>query len=244
MLTPKQEQKYWRTWAKILACQGWAHETSAKKDQRRYATHIMCGLKSEDGTARSMKSFVNRDFSRWLAATAHLCDEVEVRDRDRENSVWRIRQDARAAGLSDEYLAAIARDVFGTNDWCGLPGDQLIKFRNTIHNRAGSHTGHDTRTEAPAQPRRKYTLDGGSRSFSSPAQDSTTLKEERPMTTRRIKPATVTGPIPVVPPSRPLGYCMHAVNPPTAAPSPARGLPADIIINEVAHFADPEDEPF
>lgn len=232
MLTPKQQQKYWRTWAKIMACRGWAHESSAAKDQRRYGTHIMCGLKNEDGTARSMKTFGNRDFSRWLAATAHLCEEIDIRDRDRENSVWRIRHDAKAAGLSDEYLATIARDKFATSDWTSLPSDQLQKFRNTIHNRAGSHTGHDTRTApaAPVQARRKYTLDGGSRSFGSPAQVSTTPKEGRPMQPRQIKPATV--PIPVAPPARTLGYCMHAVKPPTAPPAPASlplvpSLPSD-----------------
>ena len=215
MLTPKQEQKYWRTWAKIMACQGWAHEPTAKKNDRRHATHIMCGLKKPDGTARSMKAFENRDFSRWLAATAHLCDEVDIRDRDRENAVWRIRQDARATGLSDEYLANLARDLYDTSDWTALPNPQLFNFRDTIHNRAGTKTGHDTRSAAPVQPRRKYTLDGGARSFSH-------AKEERPMTTRQRKPATVTGPIPVAPPVQftPLGYCMHAVKPPTVAPAP------------------------
>lgn len=64
------------------------------------------------------------------------------------------------------------------------------------------------------------------------------------MTTRQRKPATMTGPIPVVPPSRPLGYCMHAVKPPTATPAPVRGLSADITLDEVAHVADPDNEPF
>lgn len=212
MLTKPQEQKYWRTWARILACRGWAHESTAKKNERRHATHIMCGLKNPDGTARSMKSFENRDFSRWLAATSHLCDEVDIRDRDRENAVWRIRQDARAAGLTDEYLHNLARDLYDAGDWTALPNPQLFNFRDTIHNRATAKTGHDTRGAAPVQPRRKYVLDGGERQL------------------RRIPgsaraPRAVTGDSPVTPPATSLKYCMHAVKPPTKLP-PAPLAPA------------------
>jgi hypothetical protein len=298
MLTPKQEQKYWRTWAKILACQGWAHESTAKKNDRRHATHIMCGLKNADGTARSMKAFENRDFSRWLAATAHLCDEVDIRDRDRENAVWTIERLAAAFEklLGHDYARALIIDFRDTEDLDKFPVEDPLRYmrdengkidprdagrmrdlqqlRNTLKNRLGRviqrikggqlNAGPDcprfydrsqeeiiqclvrnqpiTPREkvsvppqqpapaAPVQPRRKYTLDGGARSFSH-------AKEERPMPTRQRKPATVTGPTPVAPPVQftPLGYCMHAVKPPTVAPAP----PAP----EPVHHLD-DNEPF
>jgi hypothetical protein len=76
------------------------------------------------------------------------------------------------------------------------------------------------------------------------------------MPTRQRKPATVTGPIPFAPPAA-SKYCMHAVPPPTNmhAPAPvvasvpdalepACGLPADIILDEVAYMTDPDNEPF
>ena len=330
MLTPKQEQKYWRTWAKILACQGWAHEASARKDVRRKATHIMCGLKNEDGTARSMKSFANRDFSRWLAATAHLCDEVDTRDRDRENSVWTIERLAAAFEtlLGHDYARALKIDWRDTVDLDKFPVEDPLRYmrdengkidqrdagrmrdlqnlRNTLKNRLGrviqrikggqlepgprcpnfydrsqeeiiqclvgnkpitpreraSIPAPQESPAAPAQPRRQYILDGGktfnvtgrangtpaarcTRSgYSGSTPDRSQFEEECPMPPRQRKPATVTGPIPVAPPARPLSYCMHDIKPPTAAPALARGLPADIIIDEVAHVADPENEPF
>lgn len=169
MLTTKQVQKYWRTWAKIIAFQGWSHEPAARKDVRRKATHIMCGLKNADGTARSMKTFANRDFSRWLAATAHLCDEVDIRDRDRENALWRIENDAKKGGLDIAYIESMARELYNTTAWRDLSFDQLENLRDAIHNRAGKKIGHDTRYVS-SQPRRKYTLDGGTRTFGQPVR--------------------------------------------------------------------------
>lgn len=315
MLTPKQEQKYWRTWAKILECQGWAHEPAAKKDQHRKATHIMCGLTLPDGSARSMKSFGNRDFSRWLAATAHLCDEVDTRDRDRENAVWTIERQAAAFEilLGHDYVRTLLIDFRDTEDLDKFPVEDPLRYlrdedgkidprdagrlrdlanlRNTLTNRLGRviqrirdgqlKAGPDCpkfydRSQAeiihclitrkaitprerlnlaelnttpapaamPAKPTRKYFLDGGDRAFGQPAPVSTP-KEGRPMPTRQGKPATVTGPIPVATPSRPLSYCTHAIRPPAAIPAPARGLPADITLDEVAYQAEPEpEEPF
>jgi hypothetical protein len=298
MLTPKQTQLYWRTWAKILKCQKeWAQESSAKKDQRRKATHIMAGLKNKDGTARSMTTFGNRDFSRWLAATAHLCDEVDIRDRDRENAVWTIERLTAAFEtlLGHDYARALKIDWRDTEDLDKFPVEDpllymrdekgkidprdagrmldLQNLRNTLKNRLGRviqrikggqlepgphcPNFYDRSQEeiiqclvgnkpitprgmasiptpqespaAPAQPRRKYTLHGGARSFSQ-------TKDGRPMPTRQRKPATVTGPTPVAPPAHsPLGYCMHAVKPPTAAPMPPAPVPV--------HHSD-DNEPF
>jgi len=242
MLTPKQIQKYWRTWAKILACQGWSHETAVRKDARRKATHIMCGLRNPDGSGRSMKSFENRDFSRWLAATAHLCGEVDIRDRDRENAVWTIER--LAAGfeklLGTDYVSALKLDWRDTEDLDKFPVEDPLRYlrdekgridprdagrmldlqnlRNTLKNRLGRviqrlkdgalKPGPDcprfydrsqeeiisalVNKEAitprprlvitpngavpvevpatPSQPRRKYILDGGRRSFGTPVE--------------------------------------------------------------------------
>ena len=136
MLTSAQQKKYWRTWAAICACQGWADSlTSAQKNLRRKGTHLMCGLKNEDGSARSMKSFGNRDFSRWLAATAHLRDEVDIRDRDRENAVWTVERLAAAFEtiLGHDYARSIKIDWRDTADLDKFPLEDPLRYLRDEH---------------------------------------------------------------------------------------------------------------
>jgi hypothetical protein len=162
-MTKRQTSFYWRTWAAICAAQGWSHEPAAKKDVRRKATHLLCGLKERDGSPRSMTTFSNRDFSRWLKAVAHLQDKVDVRDRDRENALHTLRKDAAKAHFDEAYIQRICSDLHGTSDYERLPQEKLESLRNLIHNRAGSGTrasrprtddqGHDAdNTPAEAVP--------------------------------------------------------------------------------------------
>ena len=129
MLTPKQAILYWRTWAAICAVQGWERGNN----ERRYQVHAHCRC------PRSMKDFTNRDFSRFLAATAALRDEVDIRDRDRENALHTIGKDAHRAGFDEAYLRRICSDLYDTERFEDLPQDKLENFRNVIHNRARHH---------------------------------------------------------------------------------------------------------
>lgn len=161
MLTSKQISLYWRTWASVCVCQGWAHEPAAKKDARRHATHALAGLKDRDGTPRSMTTFSNRDFSRWLKAVAHLQDKVDIRDRDRESVSWTIArlEAAFVTLLGHDYAAALKRDWRETEDLDQFPVEDpqrhprderghldprdegrmrdLENLRNTLKNRLG-----------------------------------------------------------------------------------------------------------
>jgi hypothetical protein len=129
-MTPKQVQKYWRTWSAICIAQGWNSLSSAEKDVRRKLTHVKCGLVMPDGSARSMTSFQNRDFSRWLAGTAHLLNQVDIRDRDRENTVWSVTRLAEALEtvIGHDYARSIVIDWRDTTDLDKFPLEDPLQF--------------------------------------------------------------------------------------------------------------------
>lgn len=137
MLTKKQTALYWRTWSRVCVCQGWANEPATTKDARRHATHALAGLKDRDGTPRSMTTFSNRDFSRWLKAVAHLQDKVDIRDRDRENASWIIErlEAAFVTLLGHDYAATIKRDWRETEDLDQFPVEDPARFPRDEHGR-------------------------------------------------------------------------------------------------------------
>ncbi len=136
MLTKKQTFLYWKTWAAICAAQGWERSDN----QRRYAFHLHCHC------PQSMRDFGNRDFSRFLEASAPLRDLVDIRDRDRENALHTIRKDVARAGFSDPYIRRLSSDLYGTTDFERLPITSLENLRNVIHNRCRLHARHTART--------------------------------------------------------------------------------------------------
>jgi hypothetical protein len=132
MLTKRQTYLYWNTWAAVCTAQGWERNDN----ERRYALHEHCRC------PRSMKEFTNRDFSRFLSESAAFRDQIDIRDRDRENALHTIRKDAAAAHLDEAYLRRICADLYDTEAFEDLPQAQLENFRNVIHNRARSHRSH------------------------------------------------------------------------------------------------------
>lgn len=142
MLTKKQTTLYWRTWAAVCAAQGWSNSDN----ERRYALH------ADARCPRSMRDFHNHDLDKFLAAAAPLTNTIDIRDRDRERLLWRIRADARAAGFADSYLERIARDIHGTGDWEALPIGPLTQFRNVIHQRARRRAPRARAPELVAEP--------------------------------------------------------------------------------------------
>lgn len=138
MLTPKQEQKYWRDWGKIARERGWAHEPSARQSERRRALHVQFGL------PESHKQWTNAHFSRWLNRTSHLRGDIDTRDRERETAIWTIERlrEALHKLVGHDYARALLIDWADTNDLDRLPLTDvsmvdLENLRNTLKNRLG-----------------------------------------------------------------------------------------------------------
>lgn len=138
MLTPKQEQKYWRDWAKIVRERGWTHESSDRQSERRRALHVQFGLPG------SHKQWTNAHFSRWINRTAHLRGEIDTRDRERETAIWTIERlrEALHQLVGHDYARALLIDWADTNDLDRLPLTDvsmvdLENLRNTLKNRLG-----------------------------------------------------------------------------------------------------------
>jgi hypothetical protein len=148
MKSVAQLRFYRAIWAQICEAQGWAHLPEVEKDAKRRALHIELRL------PHSSTQFANHHFTKWDTATRKLRKETatprpSAPDTQRDQAIWRIREDAKLANLSEHYLNKISFDRFSTLLWEDLTGADLQKFRNLIHHRAGKILGHDTRT-APA----------------------------------------------------------------------------------------------
>lgn len=145
-MTSKQNTLYWRLWAKTCKTQGWSAESAARRDERRHALHRALGLPD------SHKAWNNSQFSAWISGSAHLRDEIDIRDRDRENALWTIER-LRAAFilvLGADYVRSILVDWRDTEDLDAFPLSDpkaypkekgklrdLENLRNTLHNRLG-----------------------------------------------------------------------------------------------------------
>lgn len=137
-LSKKQTSLYWRTWGAVCAEQGW---TGKERDERRKAVTKQAGLIDRaTGEARSMMSFGNRDLDLFLAECAKLLGThtaaATTDSRERKRLIWRIEQDAAAAGLQEPYIEQLSTDLYGLACWRQLAIDDLTKLRDTIHNRA------------------------------------------------------------------------------------------------------------
>jgi len=139
MLSKAQHNLYWRTWSAICDQNGWSHKPARERDDLRYALHARAGL------PHSMTEFANRHFNTFLRFAERLLGVRVTRDRDRENLLWHIRQDARAANLDDAYIRKLSTDLTGLSCYEELAPDDLTNLRNLIHQRA--------------RKRRQYTLD-------------------------------------------------------------------------------------
>jgi hypothetical protein len=151
-MSPKQTTLYWRTWAALCAEFGWKNSDT----EHRRAIHAQAGC------APSMKDFANRDLDLFLAACRRLLGQpvtastaAEIGERKR--LIWRIREDAKRAGLDQAYLAKLSTHLHGLACWDELCLADLTNFRNAIHDRAGKRLSGDTRT-AEHRPRRRYIL--------------------------------------------------------------------------------------
>ncbi len=156
MLSPKQKGIYWSLWSGVLKARNWQHLSSNEQDLHRYAFH------RENNLPESMTAFNKRDhFDTFKAAALRVIKgdgpsaTTAAEDGERKRLIWRIKEDAKKAGLDATYLAKVSTDLYGLACWDELCIADLTNLRDTIHNRAGTRQGHDTRT----QPRRRMVLD-------------------------------------------------------------------------------------
>lgn len=165
-MSPKQTTFYFTLWNRVMVEQGWYHLKAAEKDAKRRALHLQAGCPA------SSKEFTNQHFNRFKTACEALIrgknsagKEKADADDARRQLVWRIKDDAKKAGLDAAYIVECARDLHVLGNWEDLDLDSLTNLRNTIHNRAGSKLGHDPRNVLHKSSHRKYVLDAVPRMF-------------------------------------------------------------------------------
>lgn len=153
MLSAKQTQLYWRTWAALVREHGWHGEPELT--ERRRALHAVAGC------PESMRKFTNADMDRFLrAARASLAGKnhnpsISSEAGERRRLIWRIREDSKSAGLDPAYVEQLARDLTGLGCYEELAIDDLRNLRNLVHNRCRTQ-----RAQRP-QATRKYSLNVG-----------------------------------------------------------------------------------
>ena len=161
MMSEKQRVFYFTLWNRVMVEQGWYHLPAAEKDSKRRALHAQAGCPA------SSKAFTNGHFDRFKSACLALIEgknDPHTADEDgqRRRLVWRIKDDAKKAGLDPAYIAGIARDLAVLGNWEDLDLPGLTNLRNTIHDRAGKKIGHDTRNVRQV---RHYVMDKVPRMF-------------------------------------------------------------------------------
>jgi len=175
-MSPKQNDFYFTLWNRVCVEQGWYHLSAAEKRSERMRLHLQAGCKyvggPKNGEPKSSKDFTNADFDRYkaecqklIAGLRHGGDPRVVDDGQRRRLVWRIKDDAKKAGLDAAYIAECARDLHVLGNWQDLDLDSLTNLMKTIHNRAGKKLGRDTRNVDHKPSRRHYVMDAVPRMF-------------------------------------------------------------------------------
>jgi len=151
-----------------MVAKGWCHLPTAEKNAKRYALHI------EAKCPESSTEFTNQHFSRYKARCEALIagkndggTQAVDADDARRRLIWRIKEDAKKAGLAPEYISEVAKDLAVLGNWEDLDLAGLENLMHTIHNRAGKKLGKDTRNVHTPAPRktRVYTMDAVPRMF-------------------------------------------------------------------------------
>jgi hypothetical protein len=153
MLTGAQFGRYNREWPAVCAAKGWDENDKAVQID----FHRALGLPDSRAHWNT-----RRDFDTFLGA----CKEAKGQrtggqkrvdeDGERRRLVWRIKDDAKKAGLGPDYIIECARDLHVLGNWTDLDIDSLTNLMKTIHNRAGQKLGHDPRNVPHAG--RRYLL--------------------------------------------------------------------------------------
>lgn len=145
MLSEKQKAMYWRVWESVEITKGWRHESAQRRKELRHEFTRQAGIVTRKGAAKSMNDFTNSDFSRWISATAPLRNDIDIRDRDRENAIHAIQRISN--GISEilktqpgQYEREILIDFSDTVDLDAIEMQNaemrdLENIKMTMHNR-------------------------------------------------------------------------------------------------------------
>ena len=160
-MSEKQRVFYFTLWNRVMVEKGWYHLPADEKDCKRRALHEQAGCPA------SSKAFTNGHFDRFKSACLAIIEgkndpHTAGEEGQRRRLVWRIKSDAKKAGLDNAYIAAVAQDLAVLGNWEDLDLPGLTNLMHTIHNRAGAKCGHDTRNVPHV---RHYTMDAVPRMF-------------------------------------------------------------------------------
>ena len=169
-MSPAQRTFYFTLWNRVMVEKGWYHLPADEKRAKRLALHMQAGcIDPKIREPKSSKDFSNADFNRFkthcealLAGRNSAGPGKADADDARRRLVWRIKSDAKKAGLDAAYIVALARDLAVLGNWEDLDLPGLTNLRNAIHDRASSKLGHDTRNVRHV---RHYVLDKVPRMF-------------------------------------------------------------------------------
>lgn len=159
-MTPKQKSLYWRLWQQVATQFGWLNLPKDQLDEKRRALHRAAGC--PDSSTNFGNAALDRYKGHCLALLAQRNSagpDLLSENGERRRLIWRIRQDAKDAGLDEAYIVKVARDLHVLGCWDELCLEELTNLRNTIHNRSRSKLNHPERTATADRPRRRYTLD-------------------------------------------------------------------------------------
>lgn len=137
---PKVEAKYWHMWQDIFT--RWGVHTTRERNDLRHSV-----IEDVFGEYRKQQTFSRAEWDMMYYAQDMLLEHGQ--------SIWsaEIAQAAREHGLrktyvynieqlaADDYINAIARDVFGSRDWRELAAGQMRKLLYTIKSRFKSAQG-------------------------------------------------------------------------------------------------------
>lgn len=136
-INAKQHRLYLIKWAAVKsALVKLGGYSNAEAEAMRHEIHI-----EALAVDKSSKLFTNPDLDRVLDAFDTYLISADPRQAcravtmPRKRLIWAIAN----KGFPDEYLNAIARDVFRVEDWRTLPDSDLIRFKLTATSRARAH---------------------------------------------------------------------------------------------------------
>ena len=135
-MTAKQKALYFQTWGavrKVLIDLGGYSAKDADAERATIAAEAL-------GAAKSSTAFTNSDLDKVLDAfrsylvlpDGPTSGPSRTESQPKNRLIWGIQN----TGLGDPYIAAIAKDQFGTEDWRSLTDKQLVALRWTCISRA------------------------------------------------------------------------------------------------------------
>lgn len=130
-LSKSQQFKFWSDWKKACTIQGWtkpAGWSPAQIENERYSLLRRAGFDSLTEVDHL------EGFDRVLAELAAIIqpNSIDAQLRQQDQPIHRLKHAIALLAPGNNYLKAVMRDKFSTDDWDTLSLDQLTQLRNTL----------------------------------------------------------------------------------------------------------------